>query len=60
MVHMVTQEPIVTLLGFWLVIEYIVVFGFLQGFSFIFGDTYGFERGFVGTSFAAIALGTGL
>lgn len=55
--HMLTREPVVVLLGSWLVVEYIVVFGFLQGFNYVFGGTYGFERGLVGTSFLAIALG---
>lgn len=58
--HMITREPVVLLLGSWLVVEYIVVFGFLQGFSFVFGDTYGFERGLIGTSFVTIAIGCGL
>ena len=57
---MTTREPIVMLLGLWLVIVYIVVFGFLQGFEFIFKDTYGFSRGLVGTSFLAIGLGIAL
>lgn len=56
--HMLTREPIVLLLGGWLVIEYIVVFGFLQGFNTIFGDTYNFSRGLIGTSFVAIGVGT--
>lgn len=58
--HMLTREPIVPLLGFWLVLVYIVVYGFLQGYSFIFGDTYGFERGLIGTSFAAIVAGVSI
>ncbi|KAI9825539.1 MAG: hypothetical protein M1819_000531 [Sarea resinae] len=58
--HMLTREPVVVLLGGWLVVEYIVVFGFLQGFTFIFGDTYGFKRGLIGTSFCAIAIGCAL
>ena len=55
--HMVTKESIVVLLGAWLVMEYFVVFGFLQGLKYIFGNTYDFDRGLIGTSFAAIALG---
>jgi hypothetical protein len=54
---MTTREYIVILLGLWLVIIYIVIFGFLQGFSFLFEDTYDFSTGLVGTSFAAIAVG---
>ena len=58
--HMVTREPIVVLLGAWIVIEYVVVYGFLQGFNYIFGDTHDFKRGLVGSSFVAIAIGCGL
>lgn len=58
--HMLTKEPIVPLLGLWLILVYLVVYGFLQGLSFIFGDTYGFSRGLIGTSFASILLGTNL
>lgn len=58
--HMITKEPIVLLLGGWLVLEYIVVFGLLEGMSYIFGDTYGFNQGLVGTSFVAIGIGAAL
>lgn len=54
---MTTREHIVMLLGLWLVIVYVVVFGFLQGFGFLFGRTYGFSTGLVGTCFAAIGTG---
>lgn len=58
--HMITREPIVLLLGSWLVGEYLVVFALLQGFAYIFGDTYGFSQGFTATAFAALALGCAL
>ena len=58
--HMITREPIVALLGAWLVVEYIVVFGFLQGFKYIFRETYDFSKGLAGTCFAALALGVAL
>lgn len=58
--HMLTREPIVPLLGFWLILVYIVVYGFLQGMSFIFGDTYDFSKGLVGTCFAAILTGVSI
>ncbi|CAK3847358.1 efflux pump kojT [Lecanosticta acicola] len=58
--HMITREPIVLLLGGWLVLEYIVVFGLLQGMSYIFGDTYGFDRGLIGTCFVAIGIGAAI
>jgi len=55
--HMLVKEPIVVLLGIWLIVVYIVIYGFLQGFSFVFGDTYGFQRGLIGTCFLAIVAG---
>jgi len=54
---MSTHEYIVILLGMCLVIVYIVVFRFLQGFTFLFQNTDNFSRGIVGTSFAVIAVG---
>lgn len=54
---MSTREYIVILLGIWLVAVYIVVFGFLSGMNVLFGKTYMFSRGYIGTSFAAIAVG---
>lgn len=41
--HMLTRENIVGLLGSWIVLEYLVVFGFLQGFAAIFGQAYEFS-----------------
>ena len=59
--HMVTREPIVALLGGWLVIEYLVVFGFLHGFKYIFEKTYGFSTGIAGTAgYVALAVGVTL
>jgi hypothetical protein len=54
---MSTDEHIVILHGMCLVIVYIAVFGFLQGFTFLFQYTYNFSRGIVCTSFAVIAVG---
>ena len=58
--HMITREPIVVLMGSWIVLEYLVVFGFLQGFTNIFGDTFNFSRGQAGSCFGAIAVGCAL
>lgn len=55
--HMFTKEPIVILLGIWLVLVYIIVYGFLQSFAFIFGDTYGWHKGLIGSAFSAICIG---
>jgi hypothetical protein len=57
---MTTQEYIVILLGLWLVILYIVVFGFLQGFGYLFGGMCGFSTSLIGTAFAAISIGATL
>ncbi|KHJ32287.1 putative mfs dha1 multidrug resistance protein [Erysiphe necator] len=54
---MSTREYIVILLGLWLIVVYIVVFGFVSGMNVLFGKTYSFSQGLVGTSFAAIAVG---
>jgi len=54
---MSTHEYIVILLAMCLVIVYIVVFGFLQGFTFLFQKTYNFSQGNVCTSFAVITVG---
>lgn len=51
------QEPIVNFVGFYLTLIYVLVFTFLDGFIFIFVDTYGFSEGLRGTVFLAIAVG---
>lgn len=55
--HMITKEPIVVLLGGWLVVEYIVVFSLLHGFSYMFEDTYDFSTGMSEMPFLAIGAG---
>lgn len=52
-----TREYIVVALGAWLVMVYIVQYGFLNGFSLIFSDTYGLGPGLTGTCFLALAVG---
>lgn len=52
-----TQEPIVIFLGAYLCLIYIVNFTFLDGFEFIFVDTYGVSPGIAGLAFAAITAG---
>lgn len=58
--NMTFRELVVPLLGLWLVLIYIVVYGFLQGMTYIFGDTYGFSKGLVGTCFVTIIIGVSL
>lgn len=56
--HMITREPIVVLLGGWLVLEYIIVFSLLHGFSYMFEDTYDFSTGLTEMPFLSIGIGT--
>lgn len=51
------QEPIVVLFALYLTVVYIILFTFLDGYTYIFGDTYGFSEGIVGLSFIGIAIG---
>jgi MFS family permease len=51
-------EPVVTVLGIYLILVYILIFSFLSGFDYIFKDTYGLSTGMIGSCFGAIAAGT--
>ena len=51
-------EPVVTILGSYLVLLYILLFSFLSGFEFIFKQTYNLSPSFTGSCFGAIAAGT--
>ena len=52
-------EPIVDLFSLYLVIIYAIMFGFLPGFDFIFGEEgiYGFDQRHTGLCFVAINVG---
>lgn len=52
-----TTEPIIIFLGAYLVVIYIVNFTFLNGFSFIFTDTYGLSPGITSLAFIGITIG---
>lgn len=52
-----TMEPITVLVGLYMTLLYVLVFSFLQGFTFIFSQTYGFKPGLTGTAFVAVAIG---
>lgn len=52
-----TRELIVICLGFYLTIIYVLVFTNLQGFTYVFTDTYGFSPGEKGSAFGAVGLG---
>lgn len=52
-----TSEPVVIFLGAYLCLIYVVNFTFLDGFGFIFTDTYGLSKGYAALGFVAIAMG---
>ncbi|CAG8887137.1 unnamed protein product [Penicillium egyptiacum] len=51
------REIMVALFTIYLVVFYTVLFGFLTGYEFIFGDTYGFNQGSVGLTFIGLNVG---
>lgn len=51
------REIMVALFTMYLVVVYIVLFGFLTGYEFIFGETYGFSQGSVGLMFIGMNVG---
>jgi hypothetical protein len=54
---MTIQEPTIMLWTGYLTVIYIMLFGFLAGFSFIFSETYGVSQGITGVIFVAIGVG---
>ncbi|GAB1196728.1 major facilitator superfamily domain-containing protein [Aspergillus pseudonomiae] len=55
--HLFFREIMVALFTMYLVVVYIVLFGFLTGYEFIFGRTYGFTQGSVGLTFIGMNIG---
>lgn len=51
------HEPVVAVLGAYLVLIYILLFTFQSGFEFIFRDVYGLAPGLEGSCFGAVAAG---
>ena len=51
------HEPVIMLLALYLTVIYIILFTFLNGYTFIFTETYGFSEGLTGLSFLGIGLG---
>jgi hypothetical protein len=51
------KEPVISVLGSYLVLLYVLLFTFLSGFEYIFQKTYGFSSGKTGSCFGAIAAG---
>ncbi|KAI1850082.1 hypothetical protein JX266_004461 [Neoarthrinium moseri] len=52
-----TREPIIVLISLYLTVVYIVLFGFLDGYDYIFGQTYGESPGITGICFLGIIVG---
>ncbi|KAF2101721.1 MFS general substrate transporter [Rhizodiscina lignyota] len=51
------REPVIAVLGGYLVLLYILLFTFLSGFEYVFKHTYNLSDGLYGSCFAAIAVG---
>ncbi|KAI9744476.1 MAG: hypothetical protein M1818_002005 [Claussenomyces sp. TS43310] len=51
------REPIVLVFALYLTVIYVILFTFLDGYTFIFGETYGFSEGITGLAFLGIAVG---
>ena len=51
------KEPIIIAIALYLILVYVVLFTFLNGFPFIFGNTYEWNSGLVGTAFMSIVVG---
>lgn len=51
------SEPVIILTALYLSVIYIILFTFLNGYTFIFTDTYGFSEGITGLSFIGIGIG---
>ena len=51
------REPIIMLVALYLTVLYIVLFTFLEGYDFIFEETYGISQGLTGLCFLGIIIG---
>ena len=51
------SEPIIILIALYLTVIYIILFTFLNGYTFVFMETYGFSQGITGLSFIGIGIG---
>lgn len=54
---LIIYEPIVILIALYLAITYVILFTSLNGYTFMFSDTYGFDQGKTGLCFLAIMVG---
>ncbi len=51
------SEPIIILIALYLTVIYIILFTFLNGYTFVFTEPYGFSEGITGLVFVGIAIG---
>lgn len=56
-IYFLSREPTTILFGTYITVLYLLIYGFLEGFDYIFTKTYLFGVGQRYTAFAAIALG---
>ncbi|KAK5790849.1 hypothetical protein VI817_006158 [Penicillium citrinum] len=56
-VILLTTEPVISVLGAYLILLYCILFTFLSGFDYIFKKTYNLSTGQTGSCFGAIAVG---
>lgn len=54
---MTAREPIIILVALYLTVVYIILFGFLDGFTYVFEETYGISQGLTGLCFLPIIIG---
>lgn len=54
---MFAQEPIIDLITLYLTVIYILLFGFLSGYEFIYTEEFGLNVGLTGTAFLGILIG---
>ncbi|KAF2085400.1 major facilitator superfamily transporter [Saccharata proteae CBS 121410] len=54
---LMATEPIIILMTLYLTVIYIILFTFLDGYDFIFRDTYGISQGLSNTIFVAMFIG---
>ncbi|KAF9888557.1 hypothetical protein FE257_008488 [Aspergillus nanangensis] len=51
------REQIIILMSFYLTVVYIVLFTFLEGYTYIFGETYGLSQGLTSMTWIGMACG---
>lgn len=52
------SEPIIILVSLYLTIIYIVLFTFLEGYTYVFGETYGISEGLTSLCWTGMLIGT--